>query len=225
MRCQPILVVAISSLAMAACDSSSRATAVDLSGRSPAAASDFFPLMPGATWVYAGHDHDVPVREEVRVDDVREQILGVDCAALRQQVFRDDELVEIATEYLARDEFGNLWKFGEVGFSVADGGLVPIADSWLAGKDGAEPWILIPARPSAGEVWHGETPHERETFLVLSVAACASVPAGEFADCLEIREENDDPEDADIVLYAPGVGPVARTSPTSTLQLTSSRRP
>ena len=51
------------------------------------------------------------------------------------------------------------------------------------------------------------------------------MPAGAFADCLEIDENPDDPEDHDIILYAPSIGRVSESSPSGFVHLVEIRRP
>jgi len=58
-----------------------------------------------------------------------------------------------------------------------------------------------------------------DTYHVLSVTDEVSVPAGSYQGCLKLLENPDDPEDTDIILYAPGVGRVTEESTSGQLQL------
>jgi hypothetical protein len=182
----------------------------------------YFPLLPGSTWTYLGEEDGETKREDVRVLEGPHMILGVACTAMVEDVFVGGELTETTTQWYAQDTVGNVWRFGEESLEYTGGLPVPAEDSWRAGVNGAQPWIIFAANPQPGDVYAGNRGDGWDQNTVVSVTASAIVPAGLFAGCLEIDEENpDDPDDRDRILYAPGVGRVSEESPDGKVELTS----
>jgi len=188
---------------------------------SAGAVNEFFPLTPGRTWFYAGNDGDVVVTEEVVVDDRTRMIDGVECTALVKETRRDGKPDHLSNEWFAIDAGGNVWKFGEESWARVGEDLVLSEDSWLARPRGPRPWMAFPANPVVGQRYSGYRPGGVDVHEVASVTDFANVPAGAFADCLRIVENPDDPEDTDIILYAPGVGRASETTPTGHAELVS----
>jgi len=82
-------------------------------------------------------------------------------------------------------------------------------DSWVAGEEDGVPPMAFAADPRPGDRFFGYTPVGLDVFEVASLTSTAAVPAGFFEECLELHENPDDPDDADIILYARGVGRVS----------------
>jgi hypothetical protein len=184
----------------------------------------YMPLTPGTLLVYEGFDEGEPRRDEVRVRPEPETILGVACTAVVQQVFLDGEPAETTTEWYAQDSAGNVWKFGEDSAEIDGGVAVPAPDSWKAGVGGALPWMALAAEPRVGDVYGGTWPGGQEVDSVLSADAAAVVPFGAFGGCLVALATNpDDPEDADRIIYAPGVGLISEESTSSLIELVEMR--
>jgi hypothetical protein len=56
---------------------------------------------------------------------------------------------------------------------------------------------------------------------VASLSDAVSTAAGLFEGCLRLLENLFDPDDADVILFAPGVGRVAEASGTTRVELVS----
>jgi hypothetical protein len=181
----------------------------------------YFPLTEGALWMFEGEEEGLPRREEVRVLDGRRRIGNASCTALLQDVYVDDVFVESTTEWFAQDRFGNVWKFGEESLEYDEAGFVLTSDSWIAGVEGGRPYLAFPAELRVGDVFYGYRPGDTEEFRVLSLTDSVALPAGDFVGCLRLWENPLDVEDADILLYAPGVGLVSEQSPTGFVRLVS----
>src|SRR5262245_8933184 len=179
----------------------------------------YFPMEPGTTWILEGTEEDQARREEVRVLPDPVVISGVACMALAQDVFLDDVLAETTTEWYAQDRAGNVWKFGEESFESNGVDFVMTEDSWRSGVDGAFAFLAFPAQPRPGETFFSHQTGADEEFRVLSITDVVTVPAGTFLGCLRMWENPLDIEDADILLYAPGVGRVSETSTTGEVHL------
>jgi hypothetical protein len=114
---------------------------------------------------------------------------------------------ETTDDWFAQDLQGNIWHLGEAGREFRDGRARTTRESWQAGVGGAQPSIVVPARPDPGTVYR---PERAAATQVLSSSTKASVPYGSF-DHLVITKESSAPEEPTRVeheFYARGVGPV-----------------
>jgi hypothetical protein len=181
----------------------------------------YFPLVEGSRWVLEGEEEGQDRRDEVRVLDGTRVVAGVACTAVLEEFFLDGRLAETTTEWFAEDLEGNVWKFGEESFGQDTDFPVRSDDSWIAGEDGARPFVAFPRRLRVGDVFFGFAPGAPDEFRVLSLTDTLTLPAGRFDGCLRLWENPLDVEDADILLYAPGVGRVSETTPTGFVNLVS----
>ncbi|MGE0193132.1 MAG: hypothetical protein AB7T63_13945 [Planctomycetota bacterium] len=172
----------------------------------------WFPLAKGSHRTYLGTDDGVERREEEETLLDGRVLRRVACTGVYQEIYDAGELVETTTEWFAEDNRGNVWKFGEESFEVIAGTPFRTADSWLAGEDPVVPFIAFPASARVGDVYETHHVDGTDTFVVAATDAFVSTPAGDFPGCLELHENPEDLEDADIILYAPGLGRVAETS-------------
>jgi hypothetical protein len=180
----------------------------------------YFPVEPGRTWTYEGVEDGLEIVEEARTLDVRRPILGVLCTGIEESFYVEGVLVDRSTEWYAQDVDGNVWRFGEEASSFLDGVEFPSPDSWIASRQGLLPWLQLPAIPRPGERFTGARPDGLDTYVVAATDRTVVTPAGTFTGCVELVENPDDPEDTDIILYAPGVGRVSESSTTGRSDLT-----
>jgi hypothetical protein len=159
----------------------------------------YLPMRPGTIWIYEGNDDGAFRRDEIRVLDVPR-------VAVHEEVTHDGVPVESTTEWYVQDIAGNVWKFGEESYEREGGEFVLTDDSWVAGVHGAQPWKVMGATPRVGDLYVGNRPDGRDELEVVSVSASITVPAGVFLNCVEVVENADEPEDQDIIIYAPSVG-------------------
>jgi hypothetical protein len=174
----------------------------------------WFPLVTGNHWVYEGDGEtiDVVVTAETKLID------GVTCVVVVDTASEDGETVEITRDWYAQDMDGNVWYCGEIArnFEVFEGDdpetpeLVDIDGSWKAGRDGAEPGILLPFDPQVDEVIRQEVAYgEAEDIIRIdSVTATESAPGGECdGDCLMTTDYTPlEPDVEENKFYAPGIG-------------------
>ncbi|MEW6209273.1 MAG: hypothetical protein AB1631_12955 [Acidobacteriota bacterium] len=116
----------------------------------------YFPLTVGNRWEYsgAGEFNTVEVANQTKL------IEGVRCIVVRDQVFKDGDLVEDTDDWFAQARDGNVWYFGEEvkDFESFDGDnprrpeLVSIDGSFKWGRDGDKGGIFFFASPMQGKV-------------------------------------------------------------------------
>lgn len=148
----------------------------------------YLPSTPGTVFTYLGSDGE---RTVVEVTDQTRTVDGVETRVVRDTVTDPSgQLIEDTRDWFAQDEAGNVWYFGEEVKNYEDGVLADAGGSWEAGVDGAEPGILMPARPEPGQRYAQEcAPGEAEDKAeVLRLGDAITVPFGSFDDVLVTRE-------------------------------------
>lgn len=172
----------------------------------------YFPLPPGTTFVFeSAAEHD-----EVFVTHTTKEILGVSCIVVRDVVRlrSNGEVVEDTLDYFAQDVAGNVWYFGEEAKQLDRGELIGIDGSWKAGRDGAQPGIVMQGTRVVGDVYRQEyAPGEAEDLArVVSLSESVSVPYGSFTNVLKTDDFSPLDDAVEQKFYAAGVGTVLETS-------------
>jgi hypothetical protein len=171
----------------------------------------YFPLVPGTIYKYIKETEDGEEITEVKVTRNTKKILGVTTTEVRDRVFLDGELIEDTFDWFAQDERGNVWYFGEDTKEYENGVVVSTEGSWLAGKNGARPGIIMLAHPRVGDRYQQErAPGVAEDMArVVSLNESVKVPYGKFKRCLKTFESTPlEPTAREFKFYARGVGNV-----------------
>lgn len=187
--------------------------------------NEFFPLIPGTRYVYATADGGE--RVEVYVTEERKEILGVTCTVVKSREFEDGELAEQTDDWYAQDVDRNVWYFGEDTKEYKDGALVSTAGSWQAGRDGAQPGIIMRGAPRVGDSYRQEylAGVAEDMGEVMSLEESATVPYGSFANVLQTKEWTPlEPGDVEHGYYARGVGLILEVEGDERLELVSVAR-
>jgi hypothetical protein len=132
------------------------------------------------------------------VEDTTYDVAGV----ATTPVSRTEPTGEQTVDYYAQDQQGNVWWFGREG-------------EWLAGRDGAEAGLAMPATPRLGDGWRAA--YEPGTVDVRATVATTdqvvNTPAGQFTGLVAL--DLVDPLDQDSsrrVFYERGIGLVEEVS-------------
>ena len=171
----------------------------------------YFPLEPGTTFVYQGKTEDATEGDTVRVTSDTKNVMGVECVVVDDRVTEDGELIEQTYDWYAQDEKGNVWYFGEDSKEYENGKVKSTEGSWEAGKDGAEPGIIMPADPKIGKTYRQEyyEGEAEDMARALKLDGSAKVPYGSFDNVLVTYEWTPlEKNVAEHKYYAPGVGNV-----------------
>jgi hypothetical protein len=225
------LVVPVAALAVAACgrddddgaDSGRRlpqgSEKVDLNPADFTTRIDnpYWPMKPGSRWVYRETDSEgTEQRVVVTVTPKTKRIAnGVEARVVRDVVTEDGEPVEVTDDWYAQDKEGNIWYLGEATTEYENGEPGSTAGSFEAGRDGAQPGIIMPAEPKPGMTYRQEY-HRGEAEdkgAIVSLDEQAEVPAGHYPNVLMTKDLNPlEPKVLEYKFYARGVGPVLAVS-------------
>jgi len=170
----------------------------------------WFPLRPGATFVYRGVKDGEPTRDVVHVTRGTRVIDGVRCTAVSDRLYAAGRLAERTTDWYAQDRSGTVWYFGEDTAELDRSGTVTSREgSWLSGVNGARPGVFMPAHPVIGQTFRQEylRGHAEDHFRVLDLHATARTPAVDSTRALLTKEWTPlEPGVVDHKLYVRGVG-------------------
>jgi hypothetical protein len=173
----------------------------------------YWPMAPGTRWTYRETDQEGTEQKVVVTvaDRVKKVANGVTARIVRDTVTEDGKLIEDTFDWYAQDKEGNVWYLGEDTAEFEDGKLSTKEGSFEAGVRGAQPGIIMPARPTPGmryrqEYLKGEAEDQGK---VLSTDEMAEVPFGHFRGALLTKDTvGTEPNVLEYKLYARGVGPV-----------------
>jgi hypothetical protein len=179
----------------------------------PRVDNPWFPLVPGATFVYRGVEDGESTREVVHVTTRTRVIDGVRCTAVSDRLYSGGHLAERTTDWYAQDARGTVWYFGEATAELDDAAKVTTREgSWLAGVHGARAGVLMPAHPRVGQELQQEylQGHAEDRFRVLDTGAAVRVPVVSSRHGLLTREWSPlEPGVVDHKLYVRGIGLVS----------------
>jgi hypothetical protein len=176
--------------------------------------NEWFPLTPGARWVYTGVKDGQPTRDVVTVLHDTTTIDGVPCAVVHDRLYSKGRLSERTTDWYSQDAGGNVWYLGEDTAELdARGHVTSTEGSWRTGKDGARAGIYVPAHPHVGQSYLQEylKGQAEDRFRILSLFGTVTGAAG--TNALLTRETSAlEPDVVDHKLYVRGVGVVLEQS-------------
>src|SRR5574341_800470 len=221
----PLIIPALAVAALAACSAPAAETAAP-TGEAYAPTIEpanfvaeidnpYWPLVPGATFIYEGQTDDGLEHNEVSVTHDTKTVMGVPCTVVRDTVWLDGEKAEETFDWYAQDRDGNVWYFGEDSKEYENGQVASTAGSWEAGVDGALPGIVMWANPTVGESYRQEyyAGEAEDMTEVVSLDESVTVPYGSFDSVLRSREWTQlEPRVVEYKYYASGVGLVLETS-------------
>src|SRR5262245_9248875 len=175
----------------------------------------WWPMRPGSRWVSRETDAEgARQRVVVTVTARAKQVAsGITARGVHDAVTEDGTPVEITDDLYAQDACGNIWYLGEDTKEYENGKVVSTEGSWEAGVDGAQPGVIVPARPVPGLRYRQEhyRGHAEDRAEVMSRREQVQVPYGFFRPgrVLMTRELNPlEPKVLEYKFYVRGVGPV-----------------
>jgi hypothetical protein len=179
----------------------------------------WWPIRPGSRWVYRETDPEgTRQRVVVTVSRQTKRIAnGVTARVVRDVVTEDGEPVEVTEDWYAQDACGNLWYLGEDTREYENGKISSREGSWEAGVDGAQPGVIMPAKPRPSMRYRQEhyAGHAEDRASILSRAEQVEVPYGFFGKGRVVMTRDVNPLEPKVLeykFYARGIGPVLAVS-------------
>jgi hypothetical protein len=173
----------------------------------------YWPMKPGTRWVYRGTEKGEPSQDIVIVATTSTKKLanGITARVVRDTARVNGHIIEDTLDWYAQDSAGNVWYMGEQTAEFEKGKIISRAGSWEAGKDGALPGILIPARPQVGQQYRQEYKRgeAEDNGQVLATNHLVEVAAGQYKGALVTMDTSTiEPDVVEFKFYAPEVGPL-----------------
>jgi hypothetical protein len=172
--------------------------------------NELFPVSEVPFLVMLGEDEGEPLRVEVTLLPETKTIDweggSTETVVSQFVAITDGELVEVAVDWFAQDDDGNVWYFGEDVENFEAGEVVDTDGSWIAGDDGP-PGMIMPADPQVGDIYHPENipGFVFEEDVVLATDETVDGPSGSINGVLLVEERLMD-GDVETKYWAPGYG-------------------
>jgi hypothetical protein len=171
-------------------------------GRNP-----FFILEPGYQLVLEGGGTQliITVLNETKMVD------GVETRVVEERETKNGQLIEVARNYFAISRRTNdVFYFGEDVDMYKGGKVDNHAGSWLSGVNGGKFGLMMPGRPLINASYYQElVPNvAMDRATIVSTTEVVKTSAGEFTNCLKIKETTPLESLTEYKYYAPGIGMV-----------------
>jgi len=198
--------------------------------RDASVTNPFFPLEPGAVYVYAIREGTRTSVDSITVTREKKRVGGVAVVVVHDRVRRAGKIVEDTRDWYAQDTAGTVWYLGEATTSY-EGKTPNTNGSWEHGVSGARAGIIMQARPTVGGAYRQEYRKgiAEDMGRVVSVDDSVSVPAGRYSGCITTEDWSPlEPETMERKIYCRGVGVVREMTTkggNEVVELVSMRRP
>jgi hypothetical protein len=117
----------------------------------------YFPLPVGRTFVYRGVENGKKELDRMHVTSRTKVIAGITATVVSDDVYEPPpKLLEKTFDYYAQDDAGNVWYLGEDTREFLKGGKVDTSGSWLAGRNGAKPGLIMETDPQVPDAYRQE---------------------------------------------------------------------
>jgi hypothetical protein len=117
----------------------------------------YFPLPVGRTLLYRGVENGKKELDRMHVTGRKKSIAGIVATVVSDDVFEPvGKLAEKTFDYYAQDDQGNVWYLGEDSREFLPGGKVDASGSWLAGRNGGKPGLIMEADPRVPDSYRQE---------------------------------------------------------------------
>jgi hypothetical protein len=168
--------------------------AIDPADFVPRVDNPYLPLAPGTTLRYRGvmKDDTTPQVDTFAVTRQKRVVMGVTCTVVRDTVTSRGRPVERTYDWFAQDRRGNVWYMGEETQELKHGHFGKMIDSGPAGKNGAQPGLMMEAHPTPGDsYWQFHWPgHAMDTATVLGSGGEVELPYRSFQRTLLTQEQS-----------------------------------
>jgi hypothetical protein len=171
----------------------------------------YFPLKVGSRWVYRETDKEGTRQKVVVTVTDRTKLIanGVTARVVKDVVTEEGQFIEVTNDFYAQDEDGNVWYLGEATTEYENGKPVSTEGSFEAGVGGAQPGVIMPAKPRRGLEYRQEyfAGHAEDRAKVRSLHENVSVPFGSFDRVLKTKDIAPlPPKSFEVKFYVRGMG-------------------
>ena len=168
--------------------------------------NQYFVMEPGFQLVLEGDD----TKLQITVLDETRTIDGVSTRVIEEREWKGGELYEVSRNFFAMCEgTKDVYYFGEDVDFYEDGKVVKHDGSWLAGKDGNRPGLIMSGAPNVGMKYYQEIAPgvAMDRAEIVSLDETCKTPAGTYSKCLKIKEGTAlNIFEREHKYYAPGIG-------------------
>lgn len=172
--------------------------------------NDYFVLEPGYQQVFDGHEGKDAVHLVITVLTDTRTVAGVETRVVEERETRNGQLIEVSRNYFAVcTRTGDVFYFGEDVDMYKDGRISTHEGSWIAGKDGAQAGLFMPARPLIGARFYQEVAPgaAMDRSEVVSDTESLATPAGALTNCVKTEETTPlEPKSVGYKTFARGIG-------------------
>jgi hypothetical protein len=151
----------------------------------------YFPLPTGRSFLYRGIENGTKEVDRMHVTGRTKRIAGIRATVVSDNVYEPPaKLAEKTFDYYAQDDQGNVWYLGEDTREFLPGGKVDRAGSWLTGRDGAKPGLIMEADPRVPDSYRQEcrSGEAEDLAWVVGRGGAAKVPYGRFRPVVRTLE-------------------------------------
>jgi hypothetical protein len=172
--------------------------------------NDYFVLEPGFQQVFDGHEGKDAVHLVITVLGDTRTVAGVETRIVEERETRNGQLIEVSRNYFAVcTRTGDVFYFGEDVDMYKEGKVSTHEGSWIAGKDGAQAGLFMPARPLIGARFYQEVAPgaAMDRSEIVSDTESLATPAGALTNCVKTEETTPlEPKSVGYKTFARGIG-------------------
>ncbi len=169
----------------------------------------YFILTPGFQATYEGKEGGKQTVLTITVLNETKMVDGVETRVVEEREVAEGKISEVSRNFFAISRTtGDVYYFGEDSQSYKDGNPAGREGSWLAGENGAQFGLAMPATPLLGARYYQEMAPKiaMDRAEVTSLGEKLDTSAGHFDHCLKTVETSAVEPGKEAKLYAPGVG-------------------
>jgi hypothetical protein len=151
----------------------------------------YFPLPAGRTLVYRGVENGKKELDRMHVTSRTKKIDGITATVVSDNVYEPiGKPAEKTFDYYAQDDRGNVWYLGEDTRELLPGGKVDTSGSWLTGRNGAKPGLIMEADPRVPDAYRQEcrSGEAEDVAWVVGRGGSTTVPYRTFHEVLRSLE-------------------------------------
>ena len=174
--------------------------------------NSYYGPQSGQTYVYMSGEVGSTPNEEITIQRKTsiKTVKGINCIIHHDLVKLNGIVIEDTDDWIAQDDNGNLWYFGEYSKRYDDlGNFIDTQGSWEAGVSNALPGYWIPNNPTLGQKYHQEyyKNEAEDQAEVIAVGLTVTIGLGTYTNCIVTKDFTKfEPNIYEKKYYAPNIG-------------------